>query len=323
MLTDPYARRFGYLRLSVTDACNFKCGYCLPNGYQCTVRKRFLTPSEIKHLVAGFVQVGLKKIRLTGGEPTLRLDIVDIIQSLRTAHPDLYIALTTNAYRLHSLLPRLRDAGLNAVNISIDSLNNETFKSVCGVDEGENVKRAIDAAIAMGIKTKLNAVLLKGINDHELGDFMHWIRDRDIAIRFIELMRTNDNAEYFKKHHVSSEPLLAGLKDASWQVIHKAEHDGPAVELHHKEFRGRLGFIAPYSKNFCKSCNRLRVSSVGGLRLCLFGEGDIDLRPYLQSPDQLPELMQAIRSSLTQKPEAHRLHENISGNMPSLSAIGG
>ncbi len=323
MLSDKYSRRFGYLRLSVTDACNFKCGYCLPNGYKCTGRKRLLAPREIANLVAGFVELGLKKIRLTGGEPTLRLDILDIIKNIKTAHPHLQVALTTNAYRLHSMLPSLRDAGLSAVNISLDSLDNSTFIGICGVDECENVKRAIDLATQIGIKTKINAVLLKGINDHEMSDFMSFIRDRDIAIRFIELMRTNDNAEYFKRHHLSAAQLLAALKEGAWQVKDKHETDGPAVELHHSQYAGRMGFIAPYSKDFCKSCNRLRVTSQGGLRLCLFGDGDVDLRPHLQDSRQLPDLVHAIQSSLVLKPEGHRLNENFSGNMHTLSAIGG
>jgi GTP 3',8-cyclase len=323
LLSDIYSRHFGYLRLSVTDACNFKCGYCLPDGYKCTTRKRFLTPAEIRNLVAGFVELGLKKIRLTGGEPTLRLDIIDIISEIKANHPHLQVALTTNAYRLQGMLPRLRDAGLNAVNISLDSLNSAAFKNACGVDECENVKGAVDAAWRMGIKTKINAVLLKGINDDELGEFMSWIRDRDVAIRFIELMQTKDNVDYFKRHHLSTAPLLAALKEGSWAVREKSEQDGPAVELRHKDFAGRLGVIAPYSKDFCASCNRLRVSSTGGLRLCLFGEGDVDIRQHLQDSTQRPELIQAIRDALVHKPKTHRLHEKLSGNMHSLSAIGG
>lgn len=323
-LRDEYSRSFRYLRLSVTDACNFRCGYCLPDGYSGCAEKHFLSTSEINNLVAGFRELGIQKIRLTGGEPTLRRDILDIISTIKQQDPDLQVALTTNGFRLPALLPDLKVSGVDALNISLDSLRPDRFKSIRGRDMGAQVKHAVDMALEMGFRrVKVNAVLLKGENDDEIPQYMEWLRDRPISARFIELMRTNENPSYFKKHFISSDVIKTYLLDQGWQEEARATTDGPAQEFKHPEYMGRIGVIAPYSKNFCDSCNRLRISARGALRLCLFGDGDYNMRPYLQSPQQKEELIAAVVKALKLKPKAHRLHEQMSGNMASLSTIGG
>jgi len=324
MLSDNYSRTFKYLRLSVTESCNFRCSYCLPDGYKPCGRKTNLSPTEIQRLVRGFNALGVEKVRLTGGEPTLRNDLLEVVAAIKEVDPAIQVAMTTNGHRLRALLPDLRKAGLDAINISLDSLNPETFKTICGRDQGIAVRDSVDQALAVGIKrVKVNAVLLKGVNDHEIGDFIRWVRDRRVSVRFIELMRTTDNAEYFARHHLSAAKLKEALRARGWRASERNGTDGPAVEFEHKLFSGRIGFISPYQRDFCETCNRLRVSALGKLRLCLFGDGDHDLRRFLQADERKSDLMREIVSVLRLKPASHRLHENITGSMNSLSAIGG
>ncbi|HMN67743.1 MAG TPA: GTP 3',8-cyclase MoaA [Bdellovibrionales bacterium] len=323
MLVDSYSRKFRYLRLSLTEKCNFKCGYCLPNGYRGCPAKS-LDLREIANLAFAFKELGVEKIRLTGGEPTLRSDLSEIVQILKSDVGIPQVALTTNGFRLEQDMEELKRAGLDALNISLDSLRKDKFRSICGADKCESVKRSVDRALRLDFKSvKLNCVLLKGLNDTEFSDFLEFAASRPISIRFIELMRTGDNKEYFERHHLPVHSLEQRLLDSGWKPHPATFISGPAKEFGHESSMGRIGFISPYSKDFCSTCNRLRVSSTGGLRLCLFGQGDLPLRSLLQKSEDRFALSDRIVSALKLKPEGHKLHENVFGNMQSLSAIGG
>lgn len=323
MLVDNYSRKFKYLRLSLTEKCNFKCSYCLPNGYQ-GCPSQYLNLNEIRNLAVAFNQLGIEKIRLTGGEPTLRPDLIEIIRILKDDVGVNQVALTTNGFRLEHDLEKLKFAGLDSLNISLDSLDEDKFKVICGTHKCESIKRSIDRALNLGFKNiKINCVLLKDLNDSEFFQFVEYAKVRSISVRFIELMRTGDNKNYFDKHYLPVVDFEKILLESGWQLHDSTSTSGPAKEYQHINSAGRIGFISPYSKDFCSTCNRLRVSSVGGLRLCLFGEGDISLRDLLQSSDDLAELKERITVALRLKSSGHRLHENIYGNMHSLSAIGG
>jgi cyclic pyranopterin phosphate synthase len=170
---------------------------------------------------------------------------------------------------------------------------------------------------------KLNAVLLRDVNDRELPAWLDYLRDRRIGVRFIELMQTGDNLAFFREHHVRAETLEAQLLDAGWQLLPRAADAGPAREYRHPDYAGRIGIIAPYSKDFCAGCNRLRVTATGDLRLCLFGEFGIPLRPLLQSDDQLEDLVRAIGGQIGRKEQGHFLHEGRTGITPHLASTGG
>ena len=323
VLIDEFGRRFQYLRLSLTEKCNFSCTYCLPNGYQGGAQK-FLSQDEVVKLATAFAKLGTKKIRLTGGEPTLRPDLLSIISSLKEVSGIEKVALTTNAYRLPQMLRALRVAGLDSLNVSLDSLRADRFLKICGMDYCESIKASVDEALALGFHSvKLNVVLMKDINDDEFFDFVEWVRERPVAVRFIELMRTNDNHEFYRKHHLSTSEFVSRLSQHSWIQGARAADAGPATHFSHPEYQGQIGFIAPYSKDFCQSCNRLRVSAQGRLRLCLFGDGEGSLKHLLQDWSQQDELCEQICAYLKVKTSGHRLHEQISGTMGSLSAIGG
>lgn len=323
MLVDNYSREFKYLRLSLTEKCNFRCSYCLPDGYSgCSTK--YLDLREIRNLVAAFKGLGIEKVRLTGGEPTLRADLVEVIRTLKNEVGINQVALTTNGFRLEQDLERLKIAGLDSLNISLDSLQKDKFGAICGSDKCESIKRSVDRALDLGFESvKINCVLLRDLNDSEFFQFVEYARVRPISVRFIELMRTGDNKDYFDRHNMPVIDFEMSLLEKGWQRHHLTATGGPAKEYRHVSSKGRIGFIAPYSKDFCSTCNRLRVSSIGGLRLCLFGEGDVSLRHLLQSSDDLTQLKEAIVVALRLKTSGHRLYENVYGNMQSLSAIGG
>lgn len=325
MLRDSFDRNFEYLRLSVTDVCNFRCVYCLPNGYQKSAsRESFLSVNEIRNLVAGFASMGFWKVRLTGGEPTVRQDIVEIASVVSSVHGIRRVALSTNGYRLKALAQPLREAGVRAVNISVDSLDPERFEKITGRKNISEILDGVGAALKAGFETvKINAVLLKGQNDADVDSLIQMARDLPLSVRFIELMRTGDNRELFEKSHRSGREIVARLLEQGWKPRQRRAGDGPAREFEHVDYRGQVGVIAPYSKDFCNTCNRLRVSARGGLRLCLFGEADHSLRPWLQAPEQLPDLVHRVRTLIDRKTVSHTLHEGIYGRTEHLAGIGG
>ncbi|ABV89430.1 GTP 3',8-cyclase MoaA [Shewanella pealeana] len=323
-LQDNFGRRFHYLRMSVTDVCNFKCTYCLPDGYRPDGKPKFLDLNEIEHLVSAFSQVGTQKIRITGGEPSLRKDFTDIIRIVKDNDKIKTIATTTNGYRLAKHAQEWYDAGLRRINISVDSLDPKMFYQITGENKFDEVMRGVDAALEAGFeRVKINAVLLKGLNDKDLPRFLHWIKNTPIDLRFIELMETGLGHDYFKAHHLAGNDIKLQLEQAGWQFDTPAADDGPAQNFSHQDYQGRIGLIMPYAKNFCASCNRLRVSAKGKLHLCLFTENGVDLRDLLQTPDQQAELIERLHGQLAQKKETHFLHDGITGVTQHLASIGG
>lgn len=323
-ITDAFGRRFPYLRLSVTDVCNFRCNYCLPDGYKPAGPEKFMALDEIRRVATAFAGLGTWKIRLTGGEPTVRPDFIAIAETVAALPGITRLAFTTNGYRLPERAQSYYDAGLRAINISIDSLDADKFRKITGHDRLEEVMDGMDAAFAAGFEAvKVNTVLLNGTNDSELDDFIDFVHDKPVSLRFIELMQTGDNNVFFRGHHLSAGVVRNRLIERGWQEKPRAEGAGPAVEFTHPDSRGTIGLIAPYSKDFCKTCNRLRVSARGALHLCLFGEGGHDLRHLMQHDDQLEALQSEILRLMQFKRETHFLHDENSGATPHLASIGG
>ena len=323
-LADNFGRTFPYLRLSITDVCNFRCSYCLPDGYKKTGCESFLSQDEIVRMARAFARFGAWKIRLTGGEPTVRPDFLKIAERIRDIEGITKLAVTTNGYRLPQRAAAFRKAGISAINISIDTLDAAKFKTITGHDRLADVTDGMKACLDEGFDSvKVNSVLLRGMNDGEIGDILDYVQDKPIAWRFIELMRTNDNVAYFEKHHLTGAWLTQQLLERGWTPAPRNEAAGPALEYEHPASMGKIGLIAPYSKDFCKSCNRLRVSARGELHLCLFGNGGYSLRSLLQHDDQLAELCEKISDLMDYKHSGHYLHFNDSGMTPHLASIGG
>jgi cyclic pyranopterin phosphate synthase len=323
-LIDPHGRSFSYLRLSITDVCNYRCQYCLPDGYKKNGQTQFLSADEIENLVTGLAGLGLWKVRLTGGEPTIRKDFTEIAARISAIPGIRRLATTTNGYRLAENADLWRKAGISAINVSVDSLDQQRFAKITGQDHLPQVLAGIRAAQRAGFEhIKVNTVLLRDINDQELPAFLEWIRTEDLSIRFIELMETGTNREYFERHHIRGDEIRDRLQALGWSRLPREEGAGPAQEFHHPDYRGRIGIIAPYSKDFCNTCNRLRVTATGNLRLCLFGNGGHALRHLLQHRSQRDELQQTIASLLVQKAPTHLLHFHQTGTTPHLAAMGG
>ncbi len=325
MLQDGHGRRFEYLRLSLTDVCNFRCSYCLPEGYRKVAGlPANLTVAEIRRLVGAFARLGLWKVRLTGGEPSLRAELLEIAAAVAATPGIRKLAMTTNGYRLPERAADYAKAGISTLNVSVDSLDPARFAAITGHDRLPEVLDGIAAARLAGIKTiKLNSVLMRGINDDELERFIAFVQQHDLALRFIEVMRTNDNPAFFEQHHLAGAEIANRLEALGWQRLPREAGAGPAVVYAQPGQAGQIGIIAPYSKDFCASCNRLRVSGRGKLHLCLFGDHGIDLRPLLQSDGQQDNLIARITALTATKAPAHRLHQGDSGATPHLASIGG
>jgi len=328
MLKDNFGRTFPYIRLSITDVCNFKCGYCLPNGYQIdkSDNRKFLHLDEVRRLSKALSELGVNKIRLTGGEPTVRKDFFDIVKTIKENSGIKKTVITTNGYHLDKIAYKIKESGLDGINISIDSLNREIFKKVTSHDRLDEILRGIK--ILQDLKfdnIKINAVLLKGINDSEK-DFNQWsnfVEKNNIDFRYIELMQTGDNLDYFKKYHVPAIKFTDYLKKNNWIIQTFGRNAGPAKNYLNPKFKGKFGIIAPYSKDFCKSCNRLRITAKGDLRLCLFGNTGINIRHLMQKDEQIEELKDLILKQLNFKKESHYLELGETGLTKNLSTTGG
>ncbi|WP_117233323.1 GTP 3',8-cyclase MoaA [Vibrio maerlii] len=323
---DRFHRKFYYLRLSVTDVCNFKCTYCLPDGYKPSGNKNssFLSLPEIKRVVKAFADCGTSKVRITGGEPSLRKDFTEIIHSIASTEGITKVATTTNGYRMAKQVADWRDAGLTHINVSVDSLDPRMFHQITGENKFREVMDGIEKAFEVGYEqVKVNVVLMKDLNSGELPAFLNWIKHRPIQLRFIELMQTGEMDELFSKHHVSGVAIRNQLIANGWLLKVRSKNDGPAQVFVHPDYEGEIGLIMPYEKDFCESCNRLRVSAMGKLHLCLFGEHGVELRDLLQEDQQEAELIERIQSQLQTKSVSHFLQDGNTGMTPHLASIGG
>ncbi|EOK5732523.1 GTP 3',8-cyclase MoaA [Vibrio vulnificus] len=323
---DRFHRKFYYLRLSVTDVCNFKCTYCLPDGYQPSGQKNssFLNLAEIRRVVKAFADCGTSKVRITGGEPSLRKDFTDIIHTVASTQGIKRVATTTNGYRMEKHIGEWKEAGLNQVNVSVDSLDPRMFHQIAGENKFHQVMSGIDRAFEVGFEqVKVNVVLMKDLNHNELPAFLHWIKHRPIQLRFIELMQTGEMDTLFQQHHVSGVAIRNHLIANGWLLKVKAANDGPAQVFVHPDYQGEIGLIMPYEKDFCASCNRLRVSARGKLHLCLFGDRGVELRDLLQQDSQETALIERIQAELQTKSVSHFLNDGNTGMTPHLASIGG
>lgn len=322
-LRDAFGRELHYLRLSVTDRCNFRCVYCLPQGCPSAGSGAPLSRAEIGRLVRALAGLGFWKVRLTGGEPTIRADICEVVRQVAATPGIRKVGLTTNGYRLAQIASDLRDAGLTTINVSVDSLDPERFRRITGAARLDHVVAGIEAALSAGIAVKVNAVLLQGLDDAELGRFLAWTRTQPLTVRFIELMETGDNGALFRQARLPASEVRRKLETLGWTRLPRDAGDGPAINYGHPEHVGKAGLISAYSAGFCDSCNRLRVSSAGDLKLCLFGEQTVRLRPLLQSDGSQAALVERIVSAVTAKPPAHELAAGRCGSTANLAMTGG
>ncbi|XP_014848224.1 PREDICTED: molybdenum cofactor biosynthesis protein 1 isoform X1 [Poecilia mexicana] len=306
-LTDSFGRRHNYLRISLTEKCNLRCQYCMPEeGVKLTPRGQLLSTSEVLTLAQLFVREGVDKIRLTGGEPLIRPDVLDIIAELKKLVGLKTVAVTTNGINLSRLLPKLKDAGLDLINISLDSLVPAKFEFVVRRKGFHKVMESIDKAVELGYNpVKINCVVMRGLNEDELLDFVQLTEKKPLEVRFIEYMPFDGNKWNFKKM-VSYQEMLDQIRQ-QWPNLERLQ-SGPADTAKTFKvpgFKGQLGFITSMSDNFCGSCNRLRITADGNLKVCLFGNSEVSLRDILRSGASDEELLQIIGAAVGRKKKQH------------------
>lgn len=324
-LTDTFGRRHTYLRISLTERCNLRCTYCMPEeGVPLSPKAAILTFEEIERLVQCFVRLGVRKLRLTGGEPLVRKNVETLIERLGRI-PDLdTLALTTNGLLLPKKLPRLHAAGVNLLNISLDTLRPARFTFITRRDGFEQVMQAIDLAVAYGYRpVKINCVVMKGFNDDELVDFVALTKDRPLEVRFIEYMPFDGNG-WQDRQMMPYREMIDRI-----QTTYPLERiaDGPhetSKTYHVPGFEGRVGFITSMSEHFCGGCNRLRITADGNLKVCLFGNAEVSLRDALRAGITDAELTDLIQAAVLRKKAAHAgMHTIAASKNRPMILIGG
>lgn len=326
-MTDAFARPISYLRVSVTDKCNLRCVYCMPEaGLAWLGRDEILSYEEIASIVRSAAIAGVRSIRLTGGEPLLRRDLHVLVRKIAQTPGIDDVSLSTNALLLEEQLPDLVAAGLQRVNISLDTLRPDRFEAIARRPGLQKVLAGIDAAIAHGLTpVKINVVVMRGQNDDELAEFADLAKRLPVAVRFIEVMPVHENLGMQRDTYISADEILERLTAATeLQPVAGPVGNGPARYFAAEGARGTLGVISPLSHDYCNRCNRVRLTADGRLRLCLFGDHHLDLRTPLRGGASESAIADLLRGAMLIKPERHhlRLGEPAS-RMRALSEIGG
>lgn len=321
---DQFGRTIEYLRISVTDRCNFRCLYCMPvEGLQWLPKSDILSYEEIADVVGQLAPLGLRRLRITGGEPTIRPNLDELIRLLRAVPGVEDIALSTNGVRLPRAAELYRDAGLDRVNISADSLRPDRIAAIARRDLGFDPVQAALAAARAGLDPiKLNVVVMRGVNDDEIVDFARLTLEHEWHVRFIELMPVGGLRELTWQHVVPSDEVLSRVAAIGSldRTDGPARGNGPAAYYRLRGARGTIGVITPMTHTYCASCNRVRLTADGRLRTCLFGDHEVDLRTPLRAGEPLAP---HFRRALEEKPREHALLQLRVGGLQALSQVGG
>jgi len=329
MLVDGFQRTISYLRLSITDRCDLRCAYCMPEAMRFLPRRDLLTIDELYKLAQGFIARGVNKIRITGGEPLVRRDAIDLITRLgqKLGNGLNELTVTTNGTQLAANAAALARAGVRRINVSLDTLDRETFAGLSRRDRLPDVLAGIAAAKDAGLQIKINVVALKAINESSLPDLIEWAHGEGHDVSLIEVMPLGKVDGDRVDHYL---PLTEVRKvlDMRWNLLPSSYRtSGPARYFDVRETGGRIGFITPLTDNFCNGCNRIRVTSTGQLYPCLGGRERVDLRAALRSPDPQAALDSALDEAMRIKPERHRFAITERGAAPAqprhMSVTGG
>ena len=323
-MKDKYGREIDYLRVSVTDNCNLRCIYCMEEkGNDFFDEEEKVTKDEICKIVNSCSKLGIKKIRLTGGEPLVRKDIVELVEAINKIEGIEEIYLTTNGILLEDKVYILKKAGLKGVNISLDSLKDEMFNKLTRLGELKKVLKSIDKCLEHGINVKLNVVMIKGMNEDEILDFVKLTLDKSMDVRFIELMPIGVGSK-FKR--VSNEEIKKIIKDNynDTEEVMKNKNGGPATYIKLRDAKGKVGFISAISNCFCEECNRIRLTSEGFLKQCLHYNYGIDLKKLLRNGASEEEIINAIEENIFNKPEKHLfMKKSADKELKFMNKIGG
>ncbi|QYJ78770.1 GTP 3',8-cyclase MoaA [Shewanella acanthi] len=325
LLVDAFGREVEYLRLSVTDRCDFRCVYCMTEDPCFLPREAVLNLEELAWIAQAFTELGVTKIRLTGGEPLVRTDCDELVKLLGKLPGLKDLSMTTNGSRLTKFAKPMFDAGLKRLNISLDTLNPKLFTQLTRNGKLERVVEGIDAAIAAGFKhIKINAVILKQQNDHEVLDLVEFCRNRALDIAFIEEMPLGEMDERKQARHCSSDEVKAIINTRYPLALSNKRTGGPARYYTMADSPVHIGFISPHSHNFCHECNRVRVTVEGQLLLCLGNEHSIDLKSIVREfPGDIERLKTTILQGIHYKPKQHEFDKNGVQILRFMNATGG
>ena len=321
-MIDPFGRSIDYLRVSVTDRCDFRCVYCMAENMTFLPKKDLLTLEELDRLCSAFIEKGVRKLRLTGGEPLVRKDVMTLFRSL-SRHLDSgrldELTVTTNGSQLARHAADLAALGVKRINVSLDTLDPGLFRTITRWGDLADVLAGIDAALAAGIHVKINAVALKGVNEAEIEDLIVWAHGKGMDISFIEVMPLGDIEPSRLDQYLPLSIVRARLMDR-WTLA-ESDHrtGGPARYVTVAETGGRIGFITPMTHNFCESCNRVRITCTGTLFMCLGQEDAADLRGPLRASEANDLLYAAIDSAIARKPKGHDFMIDRRTRRPSVA----
>ncbi len=328
-LIDSFGRRIDYLRVSVTDRCNYRCFYCMPpEGIKGGKQSTFLSYEELTRIIRIFSELGVRKVRLTGGEPLVRRHIVNLVEQIAALPGIDDVSLSTNAHLLEQHARTLKQGGLNRVNISIDSLVPETFAEITRGGDLAAVIRGIDAAVAAGLNpVKLNMVVMKGLNDREIEPMLDFAHAHGAHLRFIETMPVGSSGMEGVAHYYPAEKILERVQGhcgSELVPVTGGQGAGPARHYQTRDKKMRVGIITAMSQHFCESCNRVRLTAKGDLVLCLGKENSVGLREALRSGATDAELKRLILAAIDKKPERHSFLEADNGAvLHDMSSLGG
>ncbi len=323
-LVDPFERRISYLRLSVTDRCDFRCFYCIPKGFKEFAQPdTWLVPEEIERVIRVFAGMGVSRVRLTGGEPLVRRDCLDIAERIGALPGIEDLSLSTNASRLADQAQRLKQAGVSRINVSLDSLDTNKFREITGGSLASVLNGLMMAKKAGLTPIKINMVAMKGVNDAEIGDMVDFCLEHGFTLRFIETMPVGDTGRDAAELYMDLSEVKRDLEKRYRLEPAVMSGGGPATYVRVADTDLRIGFITPISQHFCETCNRVRLSVEGTLYLCLGQHDKVELRPLLRSGASDAELQQAIRDAVRLKPARHEFSEQPNKIIRVMALTGG
>lgn len=319
-MNDNYGRKINYLRISLTDKCNLKCVYCMPEKEsEKELNSSNMSYEENCNIIKAAASLGISKIRFTGGEPLLYKDITKLIEFTSKIPSIKDISITTNGMLLHQMADDLKKSGLKRVNISLDSLNPEKFKKITRGGDVSKVFKSIEKCLSIGLEpVKINTVIMRGINDDEIDDFINLTKDNPISVRFIELMPIGEGRKIYKESFISSDEILSRYRNL---IPIESDKSSTAALYKLKGAMGNIGFITPMSCKFCSTCNRIRLTSAGTLKPCLHSETEISVKEYA---DKNTIVLDKIKEAIYKKPSQHRIiEEGKSDSRKMMYQVGG
>jgi GTP 3',8-cyclase len=326
MLVDSYGRQHTNLRISVTDRCNIRCYYCMPEDVRFGPREEILSFEEIERVVRVMSDLGVDKIRLTGGEPLVRKNLTHLIESIGAIPAIHDISLTTNGVLLAAQAKDLYDSGLRRINIHLDTLDRGRFEQISRRDEFDRVMNAIETCLSLGYRVKINAVALKGVNEEDIVPLARFGRENGIEIRYIEFMPLDSQGIWDRSRVLLADEMIAMItrEIGPLEAVPDQDPRAPATEYRFVDGAGTIGFIASVSKPFCLNCNRIRLTADGKLRYCLFAIDETDLKPILRGDGSDEGLAEAIRGNIAAKWLGHQINQSQFVPPPRpMYAIGG